>query len=71
MTTTPTTIDILLITDNILNNNGENIIKIEKNNIFGGILSNIIIQILSYELSIIKKINPDYPRNLAKVVTVE
>jgi glucosamine--fructose-6-phosphate aminotransferase (isomerizing) len=63
--------DVLLITDDINVFNGEKIIKIEKNNTFGGILSNIIIQILSYELSIFKKINPDYPRNLAKVVTVE
>jgi glucosamine--fructose-6-phosphate aminotransferase (isomerizing) len=33
--------------------------------------SNIPLQILAYELSIQKGINPDIPRNLAKVVTVE
>lgn len=63
--------DILLITDDKNINDGENIIKIEENHTLGGVLSNIIIQIISYELALIKNINPDYPRNLAKVVTVE
>jgi glucosamine--fructose-6-phosphate aminotransferase (isomerizing) len=35
------------------------------------ILSIIPLQILAYKLSIIKNINPDFPRNLAKSVTVE
>lgn len=35
------------------------------------ILSIIPLQIIAYKLSIIKDINPDYPRNLAKSVTVE
>ena len=35
------------------------------------LLSVIPLQILAYELSIIKEINPDFPRNLAKVVTVD
>jgi glucosamine--fructose-6-phosphate aminotransferase (isomerizing) len=64
-------VDILLITDDIKMNDGENIIKIEENHTMGGVLSNIIIQIISYELALIRNINPDYPRNLAKVVTVE
>lgn len=38
---------------------------------FGGILANIYLQILSFELGIASGSNPDYPRNLAKVVTVE
>ncbi len=38
---------------------------------FGGILANIYLQILSFELAIALGTNPDYPRNLAKVVTVE
>lgn len=63
--------DILLITDDIKMDDRENIIKIEENHTMGGVLSNIIIQIISYELAVIKNINPDYPRNLAKVVTVE
>lgn len=64
--------DILFITDE--NYEGlleENVIKIETNHNFGGILANIILQILSYEISLLKNIHPDYPRNLAKVVTVE
>jgi glucosamine--fructose-6-phosphate aminotransferase (isomerizing) len=38
---------------------------------FFGVLSNIILQLLAYELSVAKGINPDMPRNLAKVVTVD
>jgi glucosamine--fructose-6-phosphate aminotransferase (isomerizing) len=35
------------------------------------ILATIPLQLLAYHLSISKGINPDFPRNLAKVVTVE
>lgn len=38
---------------------------------FFGILSCIMLQVIAYELSISKGINPDQPRNLAKVVTVD
>ena len=31
----------------------------------------LILQLLSYHLSIAQSINPDMPRNLAKVVTVD
>jgi glucosamine--fructose-6-phosphate aminotransferase (isomerizing) len=31
----------------------------------------VVLQFIAYFMSIHKKINPDYPRNLAKVVTVE
>jgi glucosamine--fructose-6-phosphate aminotransferase (isomerizing) len=44
---------------------------IEKNKTFGGLTANVYIQLLSYYLSIQKGVNPDFPRNLAKVVTVE
>lgn len=44
---------------------------IEKNKTFGGLTANVYIQLLSYYLSIEKGFNPDFPRNLAKVVTVE
>ena len=55
------------------NNDNENNITIiiERNNTFGGLLANSVIQILSYFLSIRNGNNPDFPRNLAKVVTVE
>lgn len=38
---------------------------------FSYLEANIVLQILALELSLSKKINPDYPKNLAKVVTVE
>jgi glucosamine--fructose-6-phosphate aminotransferase (isomerizing) len=43
---------------------------IEKNHTFGGILANAYIQLLSYYIALEKGHNPDYPKNLAKVVTV-
>uniref|UniRef100_A0A6C0DQE5 Glutamine--fructose-6-phosphate aminotransferase [isomerizing] n=1 Tax=viral metagenome TaxID=1070528 RepID=A0A6C0DQE5_9ZZZZ len=61
----------ITITDNPTNSFDGHIISIEKNQTFGGILANIYIQIISYLVSIKKGNNPDYPRNLAKVVTVE
>jgi len=41
------------------------------NHSFGFIYSSIALQIIAYLLSIQAGINPDFPRNLAKVVTVE
>jgi len=49
----------------------ENEILVDKNEIFGGLLANVCIQLLTYYKAINKKINPDFPRNLAKVVSVE
>lgn len=46
-------------------------ISIPKNNTFGGLLANIIIQLISYEWAIQKGYSPDFPRHLAKVVTVD
>jgi len=42
-----------------------------KNDTYDGLLANIVIQILSYEWCLLKGLSPDFPRNLAKVVTVE
>lgn len=53
----------------ISDENGELIIG--KNQTFGGILSNVYIQLISYYCALEKGLNPDFPRNLAKVVTVE
>ena len=36
-----------------------------------GILNIIPLQLISYYISILRGLNPDFPRNLAKVVTVE
>ena len=60
---------ILFITDE--KSELENEILVDKNEIFGGLLANVCIQLLSYYKAINKKINPDFPRNLAKVVSVE
>jgi glutamine---fructose-6-phosphate transaminase (isomerizing) len=51
--------------------NDENSFKLPDNRIFTGVLSVIALQLLSYNLSIQQGINPDRPRNLAKVVTVD
>ena len=56
---------ILRITDS------EGELLIDKNKTFGGLTANVYVQLLSYYLSIEKGFNPDFPRNLAKVVTVE
>ena len=48
-----------------------NHIKIPLNKTYRDLLSIIPLQLLSYELSLSRGLNPDMPRNLAKVVTVE
>ena len=57
----------------ITNNGEENkyTIKIPNNNTFLHLLMIIPLQFLSYELALERGLNPDMPRNLAKVVTVE
>lgn len=45
-------------------------IYIPTNNEFGFLWNNMALQLIAYKLSIRKGINPDMPRNLAKVVTV-
>ncbi len=46
-------------------------IKLPENKTFTGLLAVIALQMLAYNLSINKNIDPDRPRNLAKVVTVD
>ena len=61
---------ILLIT----NNKGikkDNCIYVPQNKSFNSLLGIIPLQLIAYYLSIRKNINPDQPKNLAKVVTVE
>ncbi len=63
---------IIYITDNEnINSERPHVITISQNSGFKDLLSIIPIQILAYQLSISRGINPDMPRNLAKVVTVE
>jgi glucosamine--fructose-6-phosphate aminotransferase (isomerizing) len=61
---------IIVITDDY-NNTFENSLVIPNNNTFNSLLSIIPIQLIAYYLSIDKKLNPDFPRNLAKSVVVE
>jgi len=61
--------EILLITN--INSNKKNQIIINPKSKFIDILSIIPLQLLAYGLAIKRGINPDKPRNLAKVVTVE
>ena len=49
----------------------ENVIEIPYNETYNIILIIIQLQMLAYKLSVIRGINPDMPKNLAKVVTVE
>ena len=67
---------VIVITNQIdqytnVNIPNENLIYIEFNYSYHSLLANITLQLLSYELAIKFGIDPDYPRNLAKVVTVE
>ena len=63
---------------NSMYNNEKNDVNLRKNNIYvidnktyGSLLSVIPLQLLAYYISIEKGINPDTPKNLAKVVTVQ
>ncbi len=46
-------------------------LPINKNKTYGELLAVIPLQFIAYYLSITRGYNPDYPKNLAKVVTVE
>ena len=61
---------ILFIT-NKKQTNKENVLYIPNNTSFADLLCVIPMQFIAYHLSVNKGINPDMPRNLAKVVTVE
>ena len=58
---------VIKITDNKCND----LLIVEKNSTFSGILANVYVQLMSYFIALEKGFNPDFPRNLAKVVTVE
>jgi len=63
---------IIIITNNNLDLKKEcDIIKITKNNSYGSLLAIVPLQLIAYYLSVNRGINPDIPKNLAKVVTVE
>jgi glucosamine--fructose-6-phosphate aminotransferase (isomerizing) len=52
-------------------NENEFVYKVDTNHTFGGLIANCCIQFLSYTIAKLQDRNPDFPRNLAKVVTVE
>lgn len=64
-----------ITTSDNYNNTESNKIKanicVEKNITFQSLLNNIPLQLIAYHVSVQKNINPDTPKNLAKVVTVE
>jgi len=61
---------VIMITDNSKCDK-LNHVKIPLNKTYRDLLTIIPLQLLSYELSLSRGLNPDMPRNLAKVVTVE
>lgn len=46
-------------------------VSIPSNGLLTAILATVPFQLIAYELSVMKGINPDKPRNLAKAVTVD
>ena len=61
---------IIFITDK-RDQSKENVLYVPENKTFCDLLCIIPLQLLAYKLSVSKGINPDVPKNLAKVVTVE
>lgn len=59
--------DVIILSDNLRESN----LSVEYNQTFGGLLANVCVQLIAYYCACHKGISPDYPRNLAKVVTVE
>lgn len=61
---------IIILSDSELVKNEPGII-IPKNKHFASLLNIIPLQLFAYHMSVLKNLDPDKPRNLAKVVTVE
>jgi glutamine---fructose-6-phosphate transaminase (isomerizing) len=62
---------IIVVSDTYLENNCPHKIIVPRNETFCDLLCMIPLQMIAYKLSLRKGIDPDMPRNLAKVVTVE
>ena len=62
---------IIISNFNIENKLIDDLIIVPKLNVLSSIPLIVPFQILSYEMALIKEHNPDFPRNLAKVVTVD
>lgn len=64
--------NVIFITNKIIDTNKvDHLLFFDSDSVLFPLLSIIPLQLLSYYLSIDRNINPDYPRNLAKVVSVE
>lgn len=63
----------IVITDNenLAKNIADETLTIPRAGVFSGLLAAIPLQLIAYELAVLKGINPDKPRNLAKAVTVD
>jgi len=63
----------IVITDNpkLAEGIADDVIPIQSNGPLTALLGVIPLQMIAYELSRLKGINPDRPRNLAKAVTVD
>ena len=62
--------NVLVITDKH-NKLFEKQIIVPNDEVFSSLLAIIPLQLIAYNISILRGLNPDFPRNLAKVVTVE
>jgi len=49
----------------------DHVIEVPRNRHFQSVLAVVPMQLMSYELALLKNNDPDFPRNLAKVVTVQ
>jgi len=64
---------MIYITDNVdllLGLKGD-IVKIPSNGCLTALLAVLPLQLIAYQLAVLRKINPDKPKNLAKAVTVD
>ena len=62
---------VIWVSDTVVHKMDEEIIVPGVNGAWSSLISIIPIQLLAYEMALLSGINPDYPRNLAKVVTVD
>jgi glucosamine--fructose-6-phosphate aminotransferase (isomerizing) len=64
---------VIVITDNprLAQGVDPNPIVIPSNGPLTPVISVLPLQLIAYELSVLRGINPDMPRNLAKAVTVD
>ena len=63
----------IIITDraSLADHVAHEVIEIPKDGTLAGLLATVPMQLIAYELAVMKGINPDKPRNLAKAVTVD